>query len=40
MDRLERSKYEDFVKNNYGSWEEFKNYCVKLPKIVNFYIIL
>jgi len=33
MDRLEKSKYENFVKNNYGSWEEFKAYCVKLPKI-------
>jgi len=37
MDRLEKSKYENFVKNNYGSWEEFKAYCVKLPKIVKIF---
>jgi len=34
MDRIDKSKYDSFVKENYGSWEEFKQYCVELPKIV------
>ncbi|ORX55373.1 adenosine deaminase-like protein-like protein [Piromyces finnis] len=33
MDKFDKSIYEDFVKENYGSWEEFKQYCVELPKI-------
>ncbi|ORX84949.1 Metallo-dependent hydrolase [Anaeromyces robustus] len=33
MERLDKAKYDDFVKENYGSWEEFREYCVKLPKI-------
>jgi len=33
MDRLDKSKYISFVEENYGSWEEFKEYCIKLPKI-------
>jgi len=35
MERLDKNKYTDFVVKNYGSWEEFKDYCIKLPKIVN-----
>jgi len=33
MERLDKNKYTDFVVKNYGSWEEFKDYCIKLPKI-------
>jgi len=33
MERLDKNKYTDFVVKNYGSWEEFKEYCRKLPKI-------